>query len=197
MLPVASDHDIIEAVRGGDIERYAELIERYQRAAWKVAYGLVGNMADAEELSQNAWVKAYQALPRFRGEAKFSTWLYRIVVNECQDFRRRQARQPVIMRPSVGHGDEDPVLFDVEDPAAGPRDHAADRELAVSLSAAIRALPDRQREAFTLCQLHGLSLDDAAQVMGCRLGTIKAHLFRATEHLRHALAPWADVEVPR
>ena len=189
---MASDAEIIDAVLGGDIERYAELVTQYQHGAWRLAYSLVGNMDDAKELSQNAFVKAYRHLGRFRRTARFSTWLYRIVVNECKDFFRARARRLQFVTPAGGLDSEDATVFEVADPAGTPRDAALDRELAAHLSAAIRRLPDRQREAFVLCHLQDLPLAEAAEIMGCRLGTVKAHLFRAGEALRQALTPLLD-----
>lgn len=189
MAPHASDdEEIIEAVLRGQPDRYAELVVKYQRAAWKIAYGFVGNMDDARELSQNGFVKAYWNLRRFQRRAKFSTWLYRIVVNECKDFFKRARRRPATVSLSGQTSEGEEIVFDVEDPSGTPSDRLANRELAAQIGAAIAALPAQQREAFLLHHVNGLSLDDAAEVMGCRVGTVKAHVFRACERLRERLA---------
>ncbi len=165
---------------------------RYQRAAWKLAFSFVGNMEDAKELSQNGFVNAYQHLKGFRKQAKFSTWLYRIIVNECKDFFKQQARQP--RGSSLAHapdseGDEAELLFDVADPGRDPSEELANQELARRVGQAITALPMKQRTAFVLHHLHGLSLEETSAIMRCRVGTVKSHIFRATEHLRADLAP--------
>ena len=190
------DAEIVAAVRQGDVDRFAELVDRYQDQAIRLAYTLLGNYEDARDASQDAFVSAYQSLTRFRGSAKFSTWLYRIVVNKCRDAHRHHARQPAIaFRVGARDGDKDASLFiDVDDPAAGPGEQLANRELGRRLTAAIRELPMTQRTAFLLHHVHGLPLDDAAQVMGCRLGTVKSHIFRATESLRERLTPWLTQE---
>ena len=194
---MASDADIIHAVVQGDVDRYAQLVEKYQGPAFRLALGLVGHVEDAKDISQEAFVNAYRALGRFRGGAKFSTWLYRIVVNECKDTYRQRARHPVAA--AVGGSDpgsDDGTLFvDVEDPTADPRGHAANRELSRRISETIHALPMKQRTAFVLHHLHGLTLDEAAAVMECRVGTVKSHVFRATEQLRRHLRPWLAEEV--
>ncbi|MBI3321455.1 MAG: sigma-70 family RNA polymerase sigma factor [Candidatus Omnitrophica bacterium] len=198
-FPMAgSDAETIQAVLRGDVDRYAELVDQYQGQAIRLAFSLLGNYEDAKDASQEAFVSAYRSLGQFRGGAKFSTWLYRIVVNECKDVYRRRARQPVA---SVSVGDpgaesqEDSGLFiEVDDPAAGPDEQAEQRELSQRLSRTIALLPMKQRTAFLLHHVHGLPLEEVAQVMGCRAGTVKSHVFRATEHLRNDLAPWLKQE---
>lgn len=187
---MASDAEVIDAVLRGEIDRYAELVMRYQQAAWKLAYSFVGNWDDAKELSQNGFVKAYRHLRTFRQQAKFSTWLYRIIANECKDFFKRNSRRPRLVSPPEVLDTDDPVVFEAADPGGDPSDILAARELARCVQQAIGALADRQRTAFVLHHLNGLSIDEVAGVMGCRAGTVKAHLFRACEHLRAHLAPY-------
>ena len=188
---MASDPEVIDAVLRGEIGRYGELVERYQRPCWQLAYGLVGNLEDAKDLAQNGFVKAYRNLARFRSEAEFSTWLYRIIVNECKDFLRCKSRQPALLPlHSANSEDHDPILFDVADPAGDPCDFFQARELAQRISRAIRELPMKQKTAFLLHHLQGLTLGELAQAMGCRIGTVKSHLFRATEAIRLKVEPY-------
>jgi len=191
----AIDAAIIDAVLAGEVDRYAQLVTKYQDGALRLALSLVGNYDDAKDASQEAFVSAYRALGRFRRGAKFSTWLYRIVVNECKDVYRRRARQPqpVLVGSAVDPQDDGTALvLDVEDPTAGPSDQLANRELSRRLGRAIHELGLKQRTAFVLHHVEGLSLDEVAGVMRCRVGTVKSHLFRATEHLRSTLAPWME-----
>lgn len=193
-----ADLAVIEAVLAGDVDRYAELVDKYQGPALRLAFSLLGNAEDARDASQEAFVNAYRALSRFRRGAAFSTWLYRIVVNECRDARRRRARQPAatvgLGEPGPAERDGESLFLEVADPAAGPDEQLADRECARQLSRAIAALPLQQRTAFLLHHVHGLPLAEAAGIMGCRLGTVKAHLFRATERLQALLRPWLAKE---
>ena len=188
---------VVRAVLNGAVDRYAELVERYQEMALRVALSLLGNVEDAKDVSQEAFVRAYQSLGRFRQGSKFSTWLYRIVVNACKDAHRRGTRRPLVVA-SVGQPDpeadeaENLFVVDVDDPTAGPAVQAANRELAGHLSRAIGELPMKQRTALTLHHLNGLTLEEVAVVMGCRVGTVKAHVFRATERLRGRLAPYGE-----
>ena len=190
------DAEVIQAVLRGHVERYAELVEWYHDQAIRVAFGFLGNYEDAKDVSQAAFLRAYQSLGRFRHTSKFSTWLYRIVINECKDTFKRRARQPLaVARVGEGDdGDEGSLFVDVADPGADPADRASGRELSAQLSRAIGRLPMKQRTAFLLHHVHGHSLQEAAAVMGCRLGTVKAHVFRATASLRKQLGPWLTQE---
>ena len=194
-----SDAETIRAVLDGDVDRYAELVEQYHGQAVRLAFSFLGNYEDARDVSQDAFVSAYEALGRFRAASKFSTWLYRILVNKCKDACRRRARQPATVAsvgPSGPEADPDDGLFvvDVADPGADPSGRLAHQELARALSDAIGELPMKQRAAFVLHHVHGLSLEEAADAMGCRVGTVKSHVFRATESLRRQLSPWVAKE---
>ena len=189
---MSNDEEIIEAVLQGEVDRYAELVTRHQSATWQLALSLVGNWDDAKELSQNGFVKAYRHLRTFRREAKFSTWLYRIVVNECKDFLRRRVRHPQVVALLPDPETDGVVLFDVADPTRNPGEIAVEEEFAMQVSDAIKQLPLQQRTAFVLHHLQGLSLEEVAGVMRCRIGTVKAHLFRACEHLRLRIAPYVE-----
>ena len=193
-----SDAETIRAVLRGEVDRYAALVDKYQGLALRLAFSLLGNYEDAKDASQEAFVNAYRSLGRFREGAKFSTWLYRIVVNECTDVHRRRARQPAAVA-SIGEADYDAdveasFFIDVDDPAASPSDQLANRELSRQLSEAIRALPEKQRTAFLLHHVHGLPLGEVAGVMGCRIGTVKSHVFRATAFLQVRMTPWLTQE---
>lgn len=189
---------IIQAVLDGAVDRYAELVVKYQQTAIRVAFSFLGNYEDARDISQEAFVSAYQALDRFGRRAKFSTWLYRILVNACKDVHRRRARQPAVVA-TIGAASEDGrddslFVVDVPDHAAGPGERSVARELGGRLTQAIRALPMQQRTAFLLHHVHGCPLKETATVMGCRVGTVKAHIFRAMESLRRQLQPWLTQE---
>ena len=191
------DADVIQAVLDGENDRYAELVERYQDFALRLALGLLGNDEDARDAAQEAFISAYRSLSTFRARAKFSTWLYRIVINECKDVYRRRARQPMIVARAGGPEPElsgEEYWIDVEDPSADPTRRAANHELARHLQQAMTRLPPKQRTAFVLHHLQGLPLEDVAAIMNCRAGTVKAHIFRATTTLRTALQPWLPKE---
>ena len=194
---MAPDAEIIEAVLRGDTERYGELVERYQLAAWRLAFSFVGNAHDAQELAQDGFVQAYRRLRQFRGASRFSTWLYRIIANECKDFFRAKSRRPGTLSLSVDNAEEDSVPFELADPAGDPRDAIDAREVAVRITRAVGRLPMNQRAAFVLRHLNGMPVEEVAEVMGCRPGTVKSHLFRAAEALRGQIEPFLKTEVHR
>ena len=192
------DAEAIRAVLQGDTDRIADLVDAYQAQAVRMAFSFLGDYEEARDVAQDAFVDAYRALRRFRRQSKFSTWLYRIVINGCKDACRRRAHRPLVVasigEPDVANTDGGLFVVDVDDPAAGPGDQLANRELSNQLSAAIARLPGKQQEAFILHHLHGMALEEVADVMGCRTGTVKSHVFRAMEALRGALRPWRDEE---
>ena len=184
-----TDDEIIDAVLRGETNRYSELVDRYQLAVWKLSYSFVGNFEDAKEISQEGFFKGYRSLWRFRRKAKFSTWLYRIVANQCKDFLRHKSRQPLSAAPLPNSSDEtdDSILFELADPSGDPSDALSHRELAESIGRCLQELPMKQRTAFILRHLNGVPIEEIARIMRCRPGTVKSHLFRAVEYLRMAL----------
>ena len=195
-MPDTRDAEAIQAVLRGEVDRYAELVDRHQTRALYVALGLLGNLDDARDAVQEAFVSAYRNLARFRGRAVFSTWLYRIVVNRCRDVQRQRSRHPAAAR--IGTAEEAAGnaadWFEPVDAAGGPDAAAAEQELSRRLSAAVRDLPEQQRLAFLLHRLEGLSIEETATAMGCRAGTVKSHVFRAMAALRQRLEPWLKEE---
>jgi len=179
-----NDAEVIEAVLAGDIDRYRELVSRYQEKSWHLANSFVRNWEDAKEIAQNSFIKAYQHLGRFKAESKFSTWLYRIVVNECKDYLKKRNRQPLHLEAMGTDEEGESRSFEIADASADPRREVAQKELNQELNLAISYLPFKQKEAFILHYIHGLILEDVAKVMKCRLGTVKSHVFRARNTLR-------------
>ncbi len=191
--PVAepSDAVLVRQAQAGEAAAYARLVERYQERAVRLAFTLVHHWEDARDLSQEAFVKAFRQLGSFRSEAAFSTWFYRIVVNTCRDFQRRARlrRWLSLARPATDD-DEELSIFDAPSHEPLPDVRAADQELGIALTQAIDQLPPRQRAAFILKHLEGMSIEEVAQVLQCAPGTVKAHLFHATGKLQRWLAPF-------
>ena len=186
------DDQIVRAVCAGDTEAFAELVDKYQAMAIKVAFSLLGNEQDAHDAAQEAFISAYQSLPRFRGGAKFSTWLYRIVANKCKDVYRKRARTAGswLRISTTGSSEREDHLMEIHDPRSGPALKLYNREMAEALNKAISQLPLKQRMAFVLHHLHGMALNEVADVMQCRVGTVKSHVFRATAALKSSMQPW-------
>ena len=185
-----SDAELVRRVQAGDTEAYASLVDRYQERAVRLAFTLVHHWEDARDLSQEAFVKAFRRLGSFRAESSFSTWFYRIVVNTCRDFQRRSRVRRWLSLDAPSTEDEEITVFDAPGHEPLPDAHAAAQELGVALTQAIDQLPPRQRSAFILKHLEGMSIEETAQVLQCAPGTVKAHLFHATGKLQRWLAPF-------
>jgi RNA polymerase sigma-70 factor, ECF subfamily len=169
------DRQAIEACRRGEREAFDRLVERYQRDVYRLCYRFVNNHEDANDLAQEAFVKAYRALDRFRGDSAFSTWLYRIAVNACLNYRA--AKKP--------RADEIP------DSLADPRPRADEGILSDERSRVVRAaierLPEKQRATVILKTYHDLSHEEVASVLGSTVGTVKANLFHGLANLKKIL----------
>jgi RNA polymerase sigma-70 factor (ECF subfamily) len=173
--PVDDDQALIVATLGGRPDAFGELVSRYERAVYNLAVRTLRDRTEAEDATQEAFLKAYRALATFRPGAKFSTWIFTICYRLCCD---RIAKRRRIS------GDE---LPDRADPAAGPALLAERNDEARRLRAAIDGLPEKYRAVITLYHLQGKQYDEIATVLNLPLGTVKTHLFRAKEQLRKVL----------
>jgi RNA polymerase sigma-70 factor, ECF subfamily len=179
-----TDEQAIAAVKRGDIDCFEVLVNRYQARAIHLAYGMLGCHADAKEAAQDAFVSAFDALGRYTSRASFSTWFYGIVYNKCRDRLRKRGRSPFMVALDGEEGDGLKLAdLQAEDPSAS----AEDRELAEVIAGAVASLSAQQREAFSLYHIEGHTLKETAAQMNCQLGTVKAHIYRATRQLRKML----------
>jgi RNA polymerase sigma-70 factor (ECF subfamily) len=170
-----TDDELIAAAVGGDSQAFGTLVERYERAAYHLAYRTLHDTEDAQDAVQEAFLRAFRALGTFRPGAKFSTWIFTIVYHACCDRLARAKRFS---------GNE---LPERADPAAGPQEQAEQADEARRLRAAIDALPAKYRTVITLFHLQNKQYGEIAQVLDLPLGTVKTHLFRAKDLLRRAL----------
>jgi len=169
------DRDLARRAGGGDTAAFERLYRRYAGRVHAVCLRLAGNAALAEDCTQDAFVKAWQSLARFRGESSFGTWLHRIAVNTVLERHRTQLRQAAWFTLK----DEDAVNA-VPDPGSGP-------ELGMDLEEAIAALPPAARMVFVLFDVEGHSHEEIAELTGLAVGTCKAHVHRARQLLRARL----------
>jgi RNA polymerase sigma factor (sigma-70 family) len=171
--------ELVDRVRRGDAHAYEELVQAYQGIAFRVAYVLAGNAADAEEAAQDGFVKAYRALGRFRRGAPFRPWLLQIVANEARNRRRSAGRRAALA-----------VRAAAESPSGGaaPSPEAAllDAEQRETLLAAVHGLPDEARDVIACRYFLGLSEEETAAALGVRAGTVKSRTARALARLREA-----------
>jgi RNA polymerase sigma-70 factor, ECF subfamily len=176
------DARLVSRFQRGDEEAFDELVERHRRRIYSLACRLA-SPAEAEDLSQEIFIAAYRALPSFRGDSRFSTWLYRIAVHVCSHFlRKRRLDTTDLDEQQVDcERDRDPVRS------------AMSAELQAQVRDAIAALPYKLRLVVVLRDLHGLSYEEIAQVAGCPIGTVRSRLHYATQRLETALRPYVEV----
>lgn len=174
----APDAALLEAARAGGLEAFDVLVERHRRTVYHVCYRFTGNHADASDLAQDVFVRAFRGLDRFRGDAAVSTWLYRIAVNVCLN-------HAAVKRPATEGLDGRQFV----DASHEPPDHRVLREeRSARVRAAIGALPPKQRLTVILRTYHELTHEQIAHVLGSSVGTVKANFFHALRNLRARLS---------
>jgi len=187
----ASDEErlLIERSRRGDAAAFDTLVRRYEKSLYNTAYRLTGSYDDASDLAQEAFVRAWNNLRSFRGDASFSTWLYRIVTNAFLDERKRRRARP---QRSL----EEALTADArqfEDPGPSPQDRVEERERRQILEQAIAGLPPPQRVLIVLYHTENRSYEEIAAILSLPMGTVKSRLNRARLALKNKLAPVAEL----
>lgn len=180
----ATDEELVARSVDGDVDSFNQLILRWERPIYALAYRVIGHEEDARDVCQEAFLRAYRALPGFKGEAKFSSWLYRITLNLCRDWIRRRRRAPVVQLAE----DVDPSeLMARMGPVESIEDLAARRELRAVVEQVLAQLPDEQRTAIVLKEYHGLTFQEIADLQGCPLSTVKTRLYHGLSVVRRHL----------
>lgn len=169
---------LISRARGGDREAFGELVEQYRDNVYRLAYRMCGNAYDADEAAQEAFVAAWRALPNFRGDAKFSTWLYRLTTNAAIDVMRREKRHQ-----TVGDGE----MVDLADDADSPQETVERTEQQEAVQKALATLSEEYREVLLLRYMEELDYAEIAEVLQLPSGTVKSRINRAKAALKTAL----------
>ena len=191
------DEQLVARAQQGDQWAKEELVNRYQQKAYGVAYHMCEDSVDAQDLTQEAFLRAFRSIGKYRGDSSFYTWFYRIVVNVCLDSRRRSRRWKLIFAPwrAEQRGKESskdvPEKYPDMREEVNPISVLSGKQLSKKIKKSLKTLPEKQRLVFQLKVLQGMSIREIAQVMGAAEGTIKSHLFRATRFLREELKEWA------
>lgn len=174
---------LVRQAQGGDMNAFRELIERHKKSVFYLAYDLTGNMHDAEDLSQDTFIKMYRSLPSFRGEAALGTWLYRVTVNRWIEIGRTLKHKMMKQYESI---DEKHPMMD-EYPAE-PSDSETDApQICKQVESLLGVLSPHERSAFTLRHYHDHSIAEIGKIMNVSTGTVKSMLFRAVKKLRERL----------
>jgi RNA polymerase sigma-70 factor, ECF subfamily len=184
------DAALIERCRAGDVAAFEPLVEKYRQRVWRLAYNTLRDREEAWDVAQEAFIRAYQALPSFRGQSAFYTWLYRIVMNVATDrARSRGAQGRAFGTERVPEEDWDRVLPDDNPGDEAPDDAAARREQRQKIVAALETLPEHHRKIVMLSDLEGLSYREIADTLEIPMGTVMSRLHNARKRLRDALRP--------
>ena len=190
--PHADEARALEAARQGDVAAFNQLVLRYQTVAYNVALRTLGNPEEAADATQETFISAFRALDDFRG-GSFKAWLLRITVNACYDILRRRQRRPASSLDELTEqGDES---FGATDTGQGPEGAALNAETARAIQAALLTLPADQRTLVLLCDVQGLSYEEAAEATQVALGTVKSRLSRARARLRDHLRERGELPV--
>lgn len=179
-----TDEELVARSQRGDVDSFNQLILRWERPIYALAYRVIGREDEARDVCQEAFLRAFRALPGFKGQAKFSSWLYRITLNLCRDWIRRQRRAPVSQMP------EDTDVIEnaaARGPVESIEDLVARRELSAVVERAMALLPEEQRTAIVLKEYHGMTFQEIADLQGCPLSTVKTRLYQGLAVLRRQL----------
>jgi len=179
--------NLIARAVGGDTAAFQQLVEQHRSMVYRVAYQFAGNHYDAEDITQDVFIKIYRSLPRFRQDAQFTSWIYRIAMNACIDHRRRQSPAAIVPFATAAGGDVEQWMADTVEERPGPETCAYAGELGSVLDAAIGRLPHGQRIVFVMRHHEGLKLGEIATALGLAEGTVKRQLHAAVHRLRAAL----------
>jgi len=176
-----TDEDLVARSRGGDLDSFNQLILRWKRLIYAFAHRVIGREEDARDVCQETFLRAFRSLPGFKGQAKFSSWLYQITLNLCRDWIRRQRRVPTDQLPEG----VDPVELAAEQgPVESIEDLVSRRELRGIVEEAMALLPEEQRTAIVLKEYHGMTFQEIADLQCCPLSPAKTRLYQGLSVVR-------------
>jgi RNA polymerase sigma-70 factor (ECF subfamily) len=186
----ADESQLVDRARRGDLAAYDELVQRYQQRVYATVYHMTSNHEDANDLAQEAFIKAYQALKSFKGGSSFYTWVYRIAVNKTINFlKQRKNRTHLSLNDLDFNAENDPDLVALVSDKT-PRREANLTELQEKLNEAMQQLSEQHRLVVTLHDVQGLSHEEIAAIMECNIGTVRSRLFYARQQLQGYLSDY-------
>lgn len=186
------DQQLVERVQRGDKQAFGLLVAKYQRKLLRLLSRLIRDPAEVEDVAQETFIKAYRALPSFRGDSAFYTWLYRIGVNTAKNYLVAQGRRAPT---TTGYNSEEAETFDDGEQLRDintPERLMMSRQIGETVEVAMDALPDELKTAIVLREIEGLSYEEIAAIMDCPIGTVRSRIFRAREAIADKLRPLLD-----
>lgn len=193
MTAADADALLVERVKNGDMRAFEMLVVKYQRRIERLIARMVRDVDLVPDIAQETFIRAYRAIPQFRGESAFYTWLYRIAVNTAKKVLVELKRDPLVSETTYSalaeEGEETSRVENELSDGATPDAVLASKEVAATVNAAIEALSEDLRQAITLREIEGLSYEEIADVMNCPIGTVRSRIFRAREAIAQRLRP--------
>lgn len=191
------DQELVERAQRGDKQAFGLLVQKYQRKLGRLLSRMIRDQSEVEDVVQEAFVKAYRALPNFRGDSAFYTWLYRIGINTAKNYLVAMGRRPQVVTEIE--------VEDAENYDSGaelrttdtPETELMSKQVAQTVNDTVAALPEELRTAITLREIEGLSYEEIANLMGCPIGTVRSRIFRARETIAEKLRPLLDTPEDR
>ncbi len=183
------DLQLVERVRQGDQRAFGILVEKYQRKLLRLLSRIVRDPHEVEDIAQEAFIKAYRALPQFRGDAAFYTWLYRIAVNTAKNYLSSRGRGMRTVSDHAMNEDDEPDERLLAQDISTPETELLSKQVAIAVNQAVDALPQELRQAITLREIEGMSYEEIAETMACPIGTVRSRIFRAREAIAAKLRP--------
>lgn len=188
------EKELIEKAKEKDMAAFSELVKQHQEKMLHAAYSFLGNREDARDIAQEMFVKAYHSLSGFKGNSAFSTWLYRILANQCKDFlRKKNVRKNLSVSIKREEEEMNAVLPEENIPSAqlDALEQLESREMGNLIQEAVETLPFQQKSVFTLRYMEGMSLQEIADSLELSEGAVKAHLWQASQKMQKRLAAFA------
>lgn len=179
-----SDEQLVALTVKGDVSAFNEIVVRWEGRLYNFVYRYIGDAEEAKDITQESFVRAYSHLDGFRGQSKFSSWLYQIALNLCRSKLRRQQAHPTV---SIDDREEGNPLWALPDERADPVEHALERERAVAVREALAQLPEAQRTVIILKEYNGLKFREIAEILDTPESTVKSRLYHGLENLAQAL----------
>lgn len=191
------DAELVARVQRGDKRAFDLLVLKYQRKIMRLLSRMIRDPAEIEDVAQEAFIKAYRALPQFRGDSAFYTWLYRIAINTARNWQVANGRRP--STPTAIENEDGETFSQIDNltDISTPESVMASRQVIETVNAAIDALPEDLRTAIVLREIEGLSYDEIAQSMDCPIGTVRSRIFRAREAIAAQLRPIMEIDADR